>query len=224
MRLLSNLILSVYFFILLIPFYCIHWKYHQIWDTGEFHFVSFENVFRAISMLVSVSSIFQIHCFRFFSSFLFWCADKKAGQERFRSVTHAYYRDAHGELIEKKKKSSLCVLIIFVSSTCSRCWNAYSAHIYFPLNYFTHAFYFMHISIAILFIYFSTFENDCHVQTEWFLIDFLGVKLHIGFPYSAYYSFCSFIRRFGYFAQQFYVKAFSSTSNVILQLCFYCMM
>lgn len=25
----------------------------------------------------------------------------KAGQERFRSVTHAYYRDAHGELIRK---------------------------------------------------------------------------------------------------------------------------
>lgn len=40
----------------------------------------------------------------FMSNFYFAWMKNAAGQERFRSVTHAYYRDAHGELIWKFKK------------------------------------------------------------------------------------------------------------------------
>lgn len=64
----------------------------QIWDTGECVFFSLY----CIRMLLALALInFWLRFFFLLGTCV--CSQQIAGQEKFRSITHAYYRDAHGK-------------------------------------------------------------------------------------------------------------------------------
>lgn len=97
---------------------------------------------------------------------------KKAGQERFRSVTHAYYRDAHGMLIEKENKE---FHVYYCFRICSKFVTAFGtrAFFHFPLffnynilwskcfgRYACFSFLFIQKSFVFLLIFFLIFKKN----------------------------------------------------------------